>query len=342
LSFDVSRRLLFLLEPERAHSVTIGMMSRLPRLSTLPFALPRVSDPMELMGLHFPNRVGLAAGLDKNGECITAMGHLGFGFVEVGTVTPRPQPGNPRPRLFRLPAQQALINRLGFNNKGVDYAVERVRRASFKGVLGINIGKNADTPLQSAEEDYVYCLQRAYEVADYVTINVSSPNTAGLRDLQDSSRLRLLLLAVTQAREALRDTHGKNVPLLVKISPDVSLWQLEDIAHLALELELDGIIAANTTVTRPGLEGEILAQEKGGLSGKPLRPLGDEVLRRLRMLVGPRFPLIGVGGIVSAADAMTKCRNGADLVQIYTGLIYCGPRLVGECAQAIAPGGGGR
>lgn len=334
--YAAARGLLFKLDAERAHELALDAFRRFPRLATAPFASARVDDPVELLGLRFANRVGLAAGLDKNGECLAAWAQLGFGFVEIGTVTPRPQPGNPRPRMFRLPQQQALINRLGFNNKGVDHLLARVAESDFRGVLGINIGKNFDTPIENAADDYLICLRKVYRAASYITVNVSSPNTKNLRDLQDEARLRELLLKLREAADTLAQQHGKRTPLLLKIAPDVGEAQLDGIAVAVRECRLDGLIATNTTITRPGLENEALASETGGLSGAPLRPLADRTLAALRARVGTDFPLIGVGGITDAASARGKRAAGADLVQIYSGFIYHGPALVAACAQALA------
>jgi dihydroorotate dehydrogenase len=334
LLYPLARPLLFSLDAEHVHELTITWMSRHPDLAGM-LAGQTVVDPVRLMGLEFRNRVGLAAGLDKNGECIEAFDRMGFGFIEIGTVTPRPQAGNPRPRMFRLPRERAIINRLGFNNQGVDALVARATRARRRAVLGINIGKNADTPIERAEDDYLSCLHKVYPVADYITINISSPNTVGLRDLQQSGRFDQLLRKLTEAREQLSDRHGKRRPLLIKIAPDIDDAQLLDIAQTARERGIDGLIATNTTTTRTGVEHHALAGEAGGLSGAPLRPMADRVLRRLRQAVGADFPLIGVGGILSGANALARRNAGADLVQIYTGFIYRGPGFIGECARAL-------
>jgi len=334
LLYPLARPLLFSLDAEHVHELTITWMSRHPDLAGM-LAGQTVVDPVRLMGLEFRNRVGLAAGLDKNGECIEAFDRMGFGFIEIGTVTPRPQPGNPRPRMFRLPRERAIINRLGFNNQGVDALVARATRARRRAVLGINIGKNADTPIERAEDDYLSCLHKVYPVADYITINISSPNTVGLRDLQQSGRFDQLLRKLSEAREQLSDRHGKRRPLLIKIAPDIDDAQLLDIAQTARERGIDGLIATNTTTARTGVEHHALAAEAGGLSGAPLRPMADRVLRRLRQAVGADFPLIGVGGILSGANALARRNAGADLVQIYTGFIYRGPGFIGECARAL-------
>ncbi|HUR40837.1 MAG TPA: quinone-dependent dihydroorotate dehydrogenase [Verrucomicrobiae bacterium] len=333
--YGLAREALFALDAERSHELTLGVLSRFPKLATAPFAGRVPDSPAELLGLRFRNRVGLAAGLDKNGDCIEAFDRLGFGFIEIGTVTPRPQPGNPRPRLFRLPRQQALINRLGFNNHGVDHLVERVRRTPCQAVLGINIGKNADTPVENAADDYERCLRKVYAVAGYVTINISSPNTKNLRDLQETQRLTALLERLLRTREELAQRQGRVVPLLVKIAPDLELAALRELALKARELGVDGLIATNTTIARPGLDGVPNASETGGLSGAPLRGRAVEAVRALRDAVGGDYPLIGVGGIGSGEDARDRRRAGADLVQIYTGFIYRGPELVGECARAL-------
>lgn len=284
------------------------------------------------MGLNFPNAVGLAAGLDKNADYLDALASLGFGFIEVGTVTPRPQPGNPKPRLFRIPAEQALINRMGFNNKGVDHLVRQVDRARYRGVLGINIGKNKDTPTDKAVDDYLECLRKAYPYAGYVTINISSPNTPGLRDLQKVSELSHLLASLLDKREQLAVQHGKRIPLVLKIAPDLDEHAMDDIAHCLLTHKIDGLIVGNTTLSRPGLEHYPEAREAGGLSGKPLMPLSTHVLRNMQARLKGEVPLIGVGGILTAEDAAEKFNAGASLVQIYSGFIYRGPALIREIA----------
>ena len=334
--YRLARSALFRLDAERAHELTLETFHHLPRLATAPFQCRVAADPVRLLGLEFPNRVGLAAGLDKNGECIEAWDRLGFGFIEVGTVTPRPQPGNPRPRMFRLPEHRALINRLGFNNKGVDYLLQQVARTGYRGILGINIGKNADTPIDRAADDYLICLRKVYSAASYVTVNISSPNTKNLRDLQDEQRLEQLLHQLVTARSELAQQHGRQVPLLVKIAPDVSDQQIVQLARTARASGVDGLIATNTTVTRPQLGSSSLAKEQGGLSGAPLKDLAMQVLRRLRAEVGMDYPLVGVGGILGANDALERRAAGADLIQIYSGFIYRGPELIAECAAALA------
>jgi len=334
--YGLAREALFALDPEHAHELTLGTFARFPRLATAPFRGAVRDDPVDLLGLRFRNRVGLAAGLDKNADCIEAWDRLGFGFVEVGTVTPRPQPGNPKPRMFRLPAQRALINRLGFNNKGVDYLVARVNEARCQAVLGINIGKNADTPVEAAADDYEACLRKVHRWAGYVTVNISSPNTKNLRDLQEEARLRALLLRLRAVRAELAQKDARRVPMLVKLAPDLEAAELRRTGALARELGADGLIATNTTIQRPGLDGTPRAAESGGLSGAPLKPLALEALRALRSELGADYPLIGVGGILSGADARERRDAGADLVQIYTGFIYRGPELIAECSKALA------
>lgn len=334
--YTLARDALFRLDAEHAHEVTLAAFRRFPGLSTAAFAGRAVRDPVRVLGLDFANRVGLAAGLDKNGECLAAWARLGFGFVEIGTVTPRPQPGNPKPRMFRLPAHEALINRLGFNNKGVDYLLARVAESDYRGVLGINIGKNFDTPIERAADDYLICLRKVYAAASYVTVNISSPNTKNLRDLQDEGRLRELLGLLRTEGDRLAHEQGRRAPILVKIAPDTSEAQLDGIALAARECGIDGLIATNTTITRTGVESDPMSHETGGLSGAPLRARATETLRQLRARVGEDFPLIGVGGIVSAADACERRAAGADLIQVYTGFIYRGPSLVRDCARALA------
>ena len=339
LPYPLARSLLFRLDPERAHELTMDTLARLQgtALERL-YRGEMVHDPVELAGLRFPNRVGLAAGLDKNARCIDGLGALGFGFVEVGTVTPKPQPGNPKPRLFRLPQAAALINRLGFNNDGLEAFIGNVKRSSFRAqgrILGLNIGKNAATPIANATSDYLVCLEGVYPHADYVTINISSPNTANLRALQDDEALEHLLGAIAQRRAELAAEHGRRVPIFVKIAPDLDEAQVGAIAAALVRHGMDGAVATNTTVSRAAVQGLAHAQEAGGLSGAPVLAASNAVIARLRAALGPGFPIIGVGGIMSADDAVTKMRAGADLVQIYTGLIYQGPALVGAAARAI-------
>jgi dihydroorotate dehydrogenase len=287
------------------------------------------------MGLNFPNPVGLAAGLDKNGEHIDALASLGFGFVEIGTVTPRPQPGNPKPRLFRIPEANAIINRMGFNNLGVDRLLENVRQAARPCILGINIGKNFDTPVDKAQDDYLTCLNKVYGLADYVVVNISSPNTPGLRQLQEAGQLDSLLSSLKAAQRKLADTHGKYTPVAVKIAPDLNRAQIESIAVLLMTHQIDGVIATNTTLSRPGMEKLPCSEEAGGLSGAPLKHQATLVVQSLNALLKGALPIIAVGGIMSAADAREKMEAGASLVQIYSGMIFRGPRLVEEIARAL-------
>lgn len=333
--YAAARSLLFRLDAERAHELTLETLRRAPALATLPFARAPVDDPVELLGLRFANRVGLAAGLDKNGECLRAWSRLGFGFVEIGTVTPRPQPGNPRPRMFRLPEHEAIINRLGFNNKGVDYLLERVAESDYRGVLGINIGKNADTPLERAVDDYRIGLERVYRHASYVAVNVSSPNTAKLRELQSHDALDELLDALCTRRDELAREHARRVPLALKIAPDLDDAQIEAIAGLLVRHRIDAVIATNTTISREAVAGLPNAAQSGGLSGAPVFEASNRVIRALRAALPAGYPIIGVGGILCADDARAKLVAGATLVQLYTGLIYRGPMLIGECARAL-------
>ncbi|HXZ93504.1 MAG TPA: quinone-dependent dihydroorotate dehydrogenase [Burkholderiales bacterium] len=333
--YALARPLLFALEPELAHRLTLGLIDAAQVLGLVRLAARRVAArPVRVMGLDFPNPVGLAAGLDKNAEHIDALAALGFGFVEVGTVTPRPQPGNPRPRLFRLPGAGALINRFGFNNVGLDAFLANVARARWRGVLGINIGKNFDTPLERAADDYQACLERVYPVASYVTVNVSSPNTLDLRTLQEDAALDDLLARLAQARERLADRHGKRVPLALKLSPDLDDARLRAIAAAVRRHRFDAVIATNTSVSREGVEGLPRAQETGGLSGAPIRARATRALAALAAEFRGEVPLIGVGGIMSGPDAAERFERGASLVQLYTGLVYRGPELIAECAAA--------
>ncbi len=345
--YHVARPFLFGLDAERAHTLGLKSIDLAWRTGTSRLLARRPEPlPTRAFGLTFPNPVGLAAGLDKNGAHIDALLALGFGFVEVGTVTPRPQAGNAKPRMFRLPEHNAIINRLGFNNEGVDALVRNVERAQRKhGLLGINIGKNKDTPNEDAASDYLHCLERVYPLADYITINISSPNTAGLRELQEEQALRQLIGSLRDAQEALGARHGKRVPLLVKVAPDLSDADMDAMTRVLSDLSVDGVIATNTTVTRMGVQSHALAGETGGLSGAPLKEQATLVLRRLRTRLPESIPLIGVGGILSGADAVAKTVAGATLVQCYTGLVYRGPELINESVEAIrrrreAPSGG--
>ena len=326
------------MDAERAHGLGLSMLETAYRAGMSPLLAPRFKPfPVKVLNMTFPNPVGLAAGLDKNGAHIDALFALGFGFVEVGTVTPKPQPGNPQPRMFRLPEHQAVINRLGFNNDGVDALVRNVEKARRKGggILGINIGKNKDTPNEQASLDYLICLEKVYPLADYVTINISSPNTAGLRELQEEQQLRRLLGHLREAQERLWTKHGRRVPMLVKVAPDLTDEDIDVTARVLGEMQVDGVIATNTTVSRVAVHKHPLSKETGGLSGEPLMAKSTAVLRMLRTRLPEQIPLVGVGGITSGADAVKKMAAGASLVQVYTGLIYRGPRLIGDCVEAI-------
>ena len=332
------RPLLFSLDPEAAHDLLLASLRHTPA-ALLRAALPAIPPaPVEVMGLTFPNAVGLAAGLDKNGACLDAWGAMGFGFVEVGTVTPRPQPGNAKPRLFRLPEARAIINRMGFNNAGVDALLENVARADFKGILGINIGKNFNTPIEQAADDYLHCLAKVYSRASYVTVNISSPNTKNLRALQGGSELDALLAALKAEQQRLTDRHGKYTPFAVKIAPDLEDAQVAEMAALFRKHRVDAVIATNTTISRAGVEYLAHGQEAGGLSGAPVKIASDRVLAALHRELAGEIPLIGVGGILSGADAGDKIKAGASLVQLYSGLIYRGPELIAECVAALRNG----
>lgn len=339
--YALARPFLFGLDPETAHDLTLDAIARLQHTpARCLWAQPRIDDPVTLAGLRFPNRVGLAAGLDKNGRCIDGLGALGFGFIEVGTVTPKAQPGNPKPRMFRLPEARALINRLGFNNDGLDAFVANVRRATrFRaagGIVGLNIGKNAATPIERAADDYLACLDGVYPHADYVTVNVSSPNTKNLRALQSDEALDALLGALTARRASLARKLRRRVPLFVKIAPDLDDAQIALIAAALKRHGLDGVIATNTTVARDAVKHLPHGDEAGGLSGAPVFEASNRVIRRLRAELGAGFPIVGVGGVMSGDDARAKLDAGADLVQLYTGFIYGGPPLVTECARSLA------
>ena len=334
--YPLARTALFALDPEVAHHVALHSLKKLNKLHLSRLFSSHQSAPCEVMGLKFDNPVGLAAGLDKNGEYIDALAALGFGFIEVGTVTPRAQPGNPKPRMFRLQDEQALINRLGFNNHGLDTFIANVKRAKFNGVLGLNIGKNFDTPIERAADDYVTCLKGVYPFASYVTVNISSPNTKGLRDLQAAKQLEKLLSTLKAEQARLAKQHKKHVPLVLKIAPDLDLKSIRDIAAMTVESGFEGIIATNTTISRDAVRDHPLAKETGGLSGKPLFSPSTEVLRELAKAIKGKIPVIGVGGIMSGADARAKINAGASLVQIYTGFIYNGPDLIRDAVREIS------
>lgn len=330
------RPLLFTLDPEKAHHLTLDALAFAHKTGLLKtLKLAQASQPITLMGLEFPNRLGLAAGLDKNGDYIDALGALGFGFVEIGTITPLAQPGNPKPRLFRLPEQQAIINRMGFNNLGVDYLLERVKQRHYSGLLGINIGKNAQTPIEKAVDDYLIGLHKSYLLADYITINISSPNTKNLRQLQQGDEIKHLLNRLKQEQAQLTQMYGKYTPLVVKIAPDLTPAEIQHIAQLLSEFAMDGVIATNTTIARDKIAQNPLAREAGGLSGAPLKEQATLVVSALRAELQGKIPIIAAGGILSAADAQEKLTAGADLVQIYSGLIYQGPQLVTDILRAL-------
>jgi dihydroorotate dehydrogenase len=335
--YSLARPLLFAFDAERAHGLGLSAIEAAYRTGTMGLLAKRPAPlPTQVFGLTFPNPVGLAAGMDKNGEHIEALFALGFGFVEVGTITPRPQLGNPKPRMFRLDAQSAVINRMGFNNLGVDALVRNVERVRTRnGLLGINIGKNKDTANEDAASDYRHCLEKVYPLADYIAVNISSPNTTGLRELQEEQALRQLIGALRETQESLSARHRRHVPMLVKVAPDLSDGDIDAAARVLADLQVDGVIATNTTIARPQVEHLPVAAEAGGLSGAPLMDQSTLVLRRLRARLPKSIPLIGVGGIVSAADAAAKMAAGAALIQCYSGLVFRGPELVGECVEAV-------
>jgi len=341
--YSLLRPALTHLDPEAAHHLMLGGLKTAQSLGLTCLIARRPPDnPRTVMGLTFPNPVGLAAGLDKNGDCIDGLAALGFGFIEIGTVTPLPQPGNPQPRLFRLPRANAIINRMGFNNDGVDKLVENVKRADYRGkpshsgILGINIGKNATTPIEKAADDYLICLRKVYECASYITVNISSPNTKNLRQLQDEEALNDLLRALKEEQKRLSDTHSNYVPIALKIAPDLTDEQVAQIAQLLMQHHIDGVIATNTTLSREGVENLEHGNETGGLSGAPVRARSTVVIRALSQHLQGALPIIGVGGILTGADAAEKISAGASLVQLYSGLIYRGPELIAECCDSIA------
>jgi dihydroorotate dehydrogenase len=338
MSHRLLRDLLFMLPPEVAHHVSLNALSLAERVGGLSLFAPTINNPktVTVMGIEFPNQVGLAAGLDKNGEHINALSKLGFGFIEIGTVTPKPQKGNPKPRLFRLPEHEAVINRMGFNNVGVEQLLANVRRAKCSSVLGINIGKNASTQVENAIDDYMLGLSVVYQHAHYVTVNLSSPNTPGLRTLQFGDLFSALLEALKLQQQRLTKLHGKYVPIVIKIAPDLDEAELASIAKTLIQFEIDGVIATNTTVTRVGVESHNLAKEAGGLSGKPLFEKSTQVVAQLSAELGNKLPIIAAGGIMSGDDAASKISAGASLVQIYTGFIYKGSKLIGDSISTIA------
>ena len=338
--YPLARTALFRLEAEDAHALTMKSLSAMAasmpgRLALHAIAPPIPPDPRTVMGITFPNPVGLAAGADKNGECIEGFGALGFGFLELGGITPRPQPGNPKPRVFRLPKARAIINRLGFNNLGVDFLVERLQTTKYQGIIGINLGKNLDTPIDTAVEDYAHCYVKTYPHVRFATVNVSSPNTKNLRQLQNEDELAGIMKRMKREQVRLSDRHGKYVPLLVKIAPDLEDAQIEGVAKLLVKHKIDGVIATNTTLARDAVHGLQHAEEAGGLSGAPVFQPSNRVIRQLANQLDGAVPIIGVGGIMSGADAQAKMDAGASLVQFYSGLIYRGPGLVAETARAL-------
>ncbi len=333
--YSLIRKALFIADPETAHGLALEGLRLGYGVGATHLLCKTRSLPVTVMGLQFPNPVGMAAGMDKNGDYIEALGSLGFGFIEVGTVTPRPQPGNPKPRIFRIQKANAMINRLGFNNKGVDHLVKQAKTHRFKGILGINIGKNFDTPNNKAADDYLICLEKVYPYADYITINISSPNTQGLRELQGTEQLNSLLAVLNSRRLELADEFEKRVPLVVKVAPDLEDEQIPRMAEVVIQNEFDGLIATNTTISRDAVKGMRHADEQGGLSGAPVKEMANHVLAAFRAHLPPEIALIGTGGITDGEDAAEKIQLGADLVQFYTGFVYKGPDLVGDCLKAI-------
>jgi dihydroorotate dehydrogenase len=335
--YSLIQKALFCLPAEASHSITLPLLDISHRMGLIGLVRSKVPDaPLTLMGIEFPNPVGLAAGLDKNADHIDALGALGFGFIEVGTLTPRPQPGNPQPRLFRLQPERAIINRMGFNNKGIDHALAQIAKSQFKGVLGINIGKNFDTPVERAADDYLLCMRKCYAAASYIVVNLSSPNTPGLRSLQFGDELHRLLVLLKSEQATLTALHDKKVPLAVKIAPDLSDAEIGLIAQALIDNEIEAVIATNTTLERSGVQDSSFRDEAGGLSGAPLTDKSTHVIAVLSEALGGKLPIIGVGGIMSGADAVAKIAAGASLVQIYSGFIYRGPDLIREAALAIA------
>ena len=337
--YSFLRPWLFCLDPEKAHNLTLSNLDRAERWGLLQrFITKPLADPQKLCGIQFPNPVGLAAGLDKDGKHIDSLAALGFGFLEIGTVTPRAQAGNPKPRMFRLPEAEGIINRMGFNNDGVEACVARVRKSKFwqdGGIVGLNIGKNASTPIDQASQDYMIAMSAVYEIASYITVNISSPNTQHLRSLQSEEMLRSLLHDLSEERKKLSDQYGFHKPLFLKIAPDLDQDDIYLIADLLLEFGIDAVIATNTTISREAVKGMTNSEEAGGLSGAPVRAASSLVIKTLKARLGDTLPIIGVGGILSGADAREKVMAGASLIQLYSGLIYRGPELVNECAQAL-------
>lgn len=335
MSYALLRPFLFKMDPERAHDMTLSLLQKAHNAHALGLVYGQSIQPTSCMGLEFANPVGLAAGLDKNGDYIDALAELGFGFIEVGTVTPKPQIGNDKPRLFRIKQADAIINRMGFNNQGVDYLIENVQRCKYKGNLGINIGKNASTPVEQAADDYIYCLERVYPHASYITVNISSPNTKNLRDLQSGEALTHLLDSIKNRHNQLATEYGFYVPLVLKVAPDLESAQVDYLSQQLLDFEIDGLIATNTTLSRVGVEDLPDGEQAGGLSGRPVSHISTQILQQFADQLDNKVTLIGVGGIDSGAKAVKKIGAGADLVQLYTGLIYKGPGLVQSCLQSI-------
>ncbi|MDY6523812.1 quinone-dependent dihydroorotate dehydrogenase [Acinetobacter faecalis] len=331
--YSLARPLLFSLAPERAHELTLSLLKSTHKMGLMRQNVP--AKPVTCMGIQFPNPVGLAAGLDKNGAYIDALADLGFGFIEIGTITPRPQTGNPHPRLFRLPKAKAIINRMGFNNDGVDKLIENVKASKFKGILGINIGKNADTPVENAVDDYLICLEKVYNYASYITVNISSPNTKNLRSLQSGDALTELLSTLKKRQLELAEENSHYVPLVLKVAPDLESEDIQFISKQLIEFKIDGLIVTNTTLSREGVEGLPFAEEAGGLSGAPVFEKSTACLAAFSKALNGEVPLIGVGGILSGEQAVAKREAGASLVQVYSGLIYTGPDLVKDCINAL-------
>lgn len=333
--YSLVRQALFQIDPEMSHHVTLDLIAAAERLRILPHMIPEPELPVNVMGLSFKSPVGLAAGLDKNGDYIDGLASLGFGFIEVGTITPRPQPGNPTPRLFRLPHHQAIINRMGFNNKGIDYMCQRIEASRYSGILGINIGKNFDTPVENALDDYLICMKKAYRLASYIVVNISSPNTPGLRSLQFGDSLQRLLDGLKNEQEKQASHCLRRVPLVVKIAPDMTEEEVDTFARQVLASGIEGVIATNTTMSRMGVEDSPVAKEAGGLSGRPVFEPSNQVLGWLAPRLEGKVPIIGVGGIMSPEDALRKFELGASLVQLYTGFIYQGPALIWQIVKAL-------
>ncbi len=331
--YSLARPLLFSLAPERAHELTLSLLKSTHKMGLMRQNVP--AKPVTCMGIQFPNPVGLAAGLDKNGAYIDALADLGFGFIEIGTITPRPQAGNPHPRLFRFPKVKAIINRMGFNNDGVDKLIENVKASKFKGILGINIGKNADTPVENAVDDYLICLEKVYNYASYITVNISSPNTKNLRSLQSGDALTELLSTLKKRQLELAEENSHYVPLVLKVAPDLEAEDVQFISKQLIEFKIDGLIVTNTTLSREGVEGLLFAEEAGGLSGAPVFEKSTACLAAFSKALNGEVPLIGVGGILSGEQAVAKREAGASLVQVYSGLIYTGPDLVKDCINAL-------